>query len=59
MEALHAVIDSEGVKSFVFNPPYTAPAATPPPAPPAPQSAAGGSGGEKALEDKGQSSSPG
>ncbi len=50
MEALHAVIDSEGAKSFVFNPPYSGPAVAPPP--PAARSSSGGSASGKALEDK-------
>ena len=49
MEALHAVIDSEGVKSFVFNPPYSGPAAMPPPPTPSPSQS---SGGDKAAEDE-------
>lgn len=51
MEALHAVIDSEGAKSFVFNPPYSGPPSAPPPAPSA-RSSGGGSGTGKALENK-------
>jgi regulator of protease activity HflC (stomatin/prohibitin superfamily) len=51
IEAVQAVIEGEGVKSFVFNPPYSGPAAVPPPSPPS-SAGEGGGAAAQAAEDE-------